>query len=286
MIRTLIPIHALLWITLIVGGETCNGQSLEFKEIIKLNKAVKENSGIVIHQGIVYTHNDSGDGPYIYHFPLSDPGTVSKTKLTNANNTDWEDMAFDGDNVFVFDTGTNNKSRKKMTYYKVALSALNNQEIPETGFESVDFKFKDEYGETKKVNCEAATVVDGDLIFISKAKSNKADIYLAKQGEDEAHFQTEIKIPVEITGVTTYDDKIYFCGYDKIGDNIYTSKIGYLTRSPVEGWKKPTFVLFEGIIKGQCEGIFIADDVLYVSTEENLLAPPKLYLIDIFKLKS
>lgn len=285
MIR-LLHFHSLLWMTFLMGGVTCNGQSMEFTEIIKLNKAVKESSGIVVHKGMVYTHNDSGDGPYIYHFRLDSPENVSKTKLVNANNEDWEDMAFDGENIFIFDTGTNNSNRKKMTYYKLELSSLKNAEIPDGKFEAVDFKFKNEYDKTKKVNCEAATVFDGELIFISKANSKKADIYMAKPGEAEALFQSEIKLPVEITGITSYEDKIYFCGYEKIGDNIYISRVGYLTKSLTEGWKKPDFVIFEGSIKAQCEGIYIDDGILYLSTEENLLAAPKLYIMDINNLKS
>jgi hypothetical protein len=285
MIRNL-KIYHLVILVAMFNGKSCEAQTMEFSEIVKLNSAVKENSGIVVIKGIVYTHNDSGDGPYIYQFPLAYPDQITKTKLDKADNTDWEDMAYDDGHIFVFDTGNNKSNRKKMTYYKIPVQSLVAGEIPEMNITEVDFKFINEYGKAKKVNCEAATIDDGELLFVSKSNSRKAEIYTAIQGEAEAHYQSQIKLPVEVTGVATHEGKIYFCGYEKIGDNIYLSRIGYLIKSPEVGWKKPSFVMYEGKIKGQCEGIFIEENILYISSEQNLLAGPKLYLMDINKLKS
>src|SRR2546427_1152391 len=59
------------------------------------SRRLTESSGVVAsraHPGILWTHNDSGDGPYLYATDLhgTDRGVV---KVTGARNVDWEDIA-------------------------------------------------------------------------------------------------------------------------------------------------------------------------------------------------
>jgi hypothetical protein len=172
-----------------------------------------------------------------------------------------------------------------MAYYTVPIKNVVGNEIFPGEFEKTVFKFKNEYDKTKKINCEAVTYIDDKLIFLSKSKSKKAELYQANPGEEEAQYITEVKIPFEVTGATTYNEQIFFCGYRKIGDNIYFSRIGSLKKSPKEGWGNPVLTVYEGQLKGQCEGIFIENEILYLSTEQNLLSPPKLYVMELNKLK-
>ena len=84
-----------------------------------------EASGLVVsrtHPNIVWTHNDSGDGPFLYAFDLR--GNPRATvRVTGAKAKDWEDVAtgpFPGKKgawLYVGDIGDNKRKRKGIVVY-------------------------------------------------------------------------------------------------------------------------------------------------------------------------
>ena len=88
---------------------------------------VVESSGVAVsraHPGILWTHNDSGDGPYLYATDLrgSDLGVLL---VPGAGAIDWEDIALGpcptraGACVYLGDTGANLEARPYVTVYAV-----------------------------------------------------------------------------------------------------------------------------------------------------------------------
>ena len=88
---------------------------------------VIESSGVAVsraHPGILWTHNDSGDGPYLYATDLrgSDLGFLL---VPGATAVDWEDMTLGpcptraGSCVYLGDTGDNAEQRPSVTVYAV-----------------------------------------------------------------------------------------------------------------------------------------------------------------------
>jgi len=86
-----------------------------------------ESSGVVVsraHPGILWTHNDSGDGPYLYATDLrgTDRGAV---RVSGAQAVDWEDIALGpcprqrGDCLYIADTGNNSLRRASVRIYAV-----------------------------------------------------------------------------------------------------------------------------------------------------------------------
>src|SRR5438874_9337753 len=58
-------------------------------------KAVTESSGLVASRrtpGVFWTHNDSGDGPYLYATDRKGRA-LAKFTVSGATNVDWEDIA-------------------------------------------------------------------------------------------------------------------------------------------------------------------------------------------------
>lgn len=91
------------------------------------SRRLKESSGVAVsraHPGILWTHNDSGDGPYLYATDLrgSDLGFLL---IPGGEATDWEDMALGpcpirvGSCVYIGDTGDNAEARPSVTVYAV-----------------------------------------------------------------------------------------------------------------------------------------------------------------------
>ncbi len=74
--------------------------------------------------GVVWTHNDSGDGPFLY---ATDAGgrDLGRVRIEGAHNTDWEDLGAGpcfvapGRCLYVGDIGDNRRRRRAVVVYRV-----------------------------------------------------------------------------------------------------------------------------------------------------------------------
>lgn len=94
--------------------------------------SVNESSGLAASRrqnGVFWTHNDSGSGPFIYAFARSGEHR-GVWRITGANAIDWEDMAIgpgplrEVDYLYLGDIGDNRKSRDEIVVYRVAEPAV------------------------------------------------------------------------------------------------------------------------------------------------------------------
>ena len=72
-----------------------------------LPEEVNETSGLFLHNGRLWTHNDSGGKPILYGLDTTTFQVVQKVTLAHVKNKDWEDVCTDGQHVFVGDFGNN-----------------------------------------------------------------------------------------------------------------------------------------------------------------------------------
>jgi hypothetical protein len=91
----------------------------------KLVSELKEISGLEsINDTLLIAHNDGGNEPLLYLLNLK--GEIQKTCLiSNAKNTDWEDLTIDNQgNLYIADIGNNLNKRKKVRILKVAIDSV------------------------------------------------------------------------------------------------------------------------------------------------------------------
>lgn len=93
---------------------------------------VNEASGLAAssrYPGVLWTHNDSGDGPTIYAL-RSDGSLIGRWSVQGASAIDWEDLAMgpcdDGQRrcLYIGDIGNNSRDRDDLTIYKVEEPSL------------------------------------------------------------------------------------------------------------------------------------------------------------------
>lgn len=88
---------------------------------------LRESSGVAVsraHAGVLWSHNDSGDGPYLYATDLQgrDRGFLL---IPGVDAIDWEDMALGpcptraGSCIYIADTGDNLEGRPSVRVYAV-----------------------------------------------------------------------------------------------------------------------------------------------------------------------
>jgi hypothetical protein len=92
------------------------------------NESINESSGLVASRtlpGAYWTHNDSGDGPFIYAFNTrGEP--LATFRVTGAQARDWEDIAIgpgpltNHAYLYIGDIGDNNEARSEVIVYRVA----------------------------------------------------------------------------------------------------------------------------------------------------------------------
>jgi hypothetical protein len=92
------------------------------------NQSITESSGLVASRtlpGAYWTHNDSGDGPFIYAFDTRGE-SLAVFRVTSANARDWEDISIgpgpqqNRSYLYIGDIGDNSNARPEIVVYRVA----------------------------------------------------------------------------------------------------------------------------------------------------------------------
>jgi hypothetical protein len=87
------------------------------------HKAIDESSGLAAsrtHAGVLWTHNDSGNGPFLFAI-TRDGKLLGEYPVAVVRNTDWEAIAADDEgNLYIGDVGNNEGRRDRIAVYRVA----------------------------------------------------------------------------------------------------------------------------------------------------------------------
>lgn len=152
--------------------------------------AVKESSGIVASRknaDVFWTHNDSGDGAFIYAFDRAGK-KLGVWKVAGAKNDDWEGIAAYTDAqtgesyLLIGDIGDNERNRAELVIYKVIepnitpADADSSKKSPLTTENaekiSVAYPNGKHDAETMLVN-----PTNGDVYIVSKNMAEEANVY-------------------------------------------------------------------------------------------------------------
>ena len=196
------------------------------------NKAAKEISGVVAsrtqtetngnetHGGVLWSHNDSGNGPYLFALNASTGEHIAWFELQGDNlpNSDWEDIAigpgpvFGQDYIYIGDVGSAGRANKiirfpepKLPYYhepSAWIKATSGRAapadsfdpwelVPITNFEVIQFR----YPSGKSHDCEALTIdpITGD-IFVAAKHNNRLDVYVLHYGDVVLDATNELRL--------------------------------------------------------------------------------------------
>lgn len=113
-----------------------------------LSDTVKETSGLVFAGGRLWTHNDGGNEATLYQIDSISFTIVQTVRIGGATNVDWEDLAFDGTNLYIGDFGNNtNGNRTDLKIYKFPLAAIpagSAVTVPAAAVEVIEFAYEDQ----------------------------------------------------------------------------------------------------------------------------------------------
>jgi hypothetical protein len=160
------------------------------EEVAVLPDELRESSGLAISRtqpGVLWSHNDSGDGPILYAIDIS-ARLLGRFKLTNATAKDWEDMSLgpcpadipagdpqQRDCLFVADMGDNDQVRSEVTIYIVREPRVGGAGTSAVEVPARSFRFR--YPE-KPDDAEALAVrPNGDITIVTKGRSGTIDFF-------------------------------------------------------------------------------------------------------------
>ena len=218
---------------------------------------ITESSGLVASKcqtDVIWTHNDSGDGPYI--FAINEKGEDLGTwKVAGATNRDWEDISErrepDGKcYLYIGEIGNNKLEREELAVYKVLEPTVNGQTKNSTRNEPLEtesaFVLRFKYPDSRQ-NAETLLVhpITGEIYVLSKSKNEPSGVYRLKPEFGEsvqiASLISKVTVPAVPNGLLTGGDISgdgrhvalcdYFYGYEitlpdsaKSFDEIWTQK--------------------------------------------------------------
>jgi hypothetical protein len=180
---------------------------------------VIESSGIAASRcqpGVYWTHNDSGNGPYLYAVNLKgdDLGTW---KVPNATNEDWEDIAEFKDSsgkcfVYVADIGDNKDRRTDHTIYRIPEpqtgSASAGKDNVTDNAEAIKFRYADTNHNAETMMVHPTT---GSIYVLTKRTDGPSGVYkitstVGSDGVFTADKIAEISVPNIPNGLLTGGD--------------------------------------------------------------------------------
>jgi hypothetical protein len=257
------------------------------------NKEINESSGIVASRttpGLYWTHNDSGDGPFLY---TMDERGVHKGvwRVTGATARDWEDIAAGpgperGTNyLYIGDIGDNRGTRAEIKIYRVReplvtpadATSSKTKPIPTEDAETIRLRYPD-----GDYDAEALLVhpVSGNVYIVTKIPLGNPGIYEARAplrvGETTTIVRVaEISLPGFFGGLITGGDispdglRVALCDYEQG----YELVLPDASASFNQIWKQPLQAIALGERKqGEAIG-YRLDGRALLATSEGKRAP-------------
>lgn len=244
----------------------------------KLSDSIKETSGLIDFNNLLWTHNDDHDTTI---YGLDSLGVIKKRIiLENVINHDWEEISQDSNYLYIGDFGNNySGNRANLQILKIEKKSFL-EEKPK--IETISFKYADQTDFTPQkpnktdFDCEAFIISkDSIYLFTKQWKSSKTAIYVIpnQAGTQIAKYKSTLDTKGLVTGATHLEDKnlIVLCGYSKMGKPFLYLLYDFKNPDFFSGNKRRINI---DLSFHQIEGITTKDGIHYFLTNEALIRKP------------
>jgi len=147
-----------------------------------ISDSLVETSGLQMAGNFLWSFNDGGGKAAIYRIDTLSNAVLQSVYLEGATNVDWEDIAFDGTNLYIGDFGNNaNGARTNLKIYKFPFASIPSYEnnpvvvIPSGKIEVIKFSYNDQpqppqpqSANSTAYDCEAMLVDSGKIHLFTK----------------------------------------------------------------------------------------------------------------------
>ena len=162
------------------------GQQLT--DVVALNSALHESSGLIYLDQKLITHNDSGGEAALYEIDTLTGDIAREVIIANANNMDWEDICHDSNYIYIGDFGNNSGSRTNLKIYRLSIASYLTSSNDTVYVDTIQFSYADQIDFTPSsftTNFDAEALIsfqDSLYIFTKNWGDYRTNVYaLSKQ---------------------------------------------------------------------------------------------------------
>jgi hypothetical protein len=265
------------------------GQTWQPTFLTTLEVPLHETSGLLVLDGAVWTHGDSGNPNKLYRVDPANGSILREVLLANTTNVDWEDMTADEQWVYVGDFGNNLGARTDLCIYRFPLEELLDDTVTEVICDTIRFSYADQVDftpifQSTNFDCEAFIAKDDSLyLFTKNWGDQRSHLYVlpAVPGDHTALLRDTLESQGMITGAA-YDAELEIIAL-----------IGFTTSFEPFAWRLSAFTgsdLLGGLClradllmsPQQTEGIAWAGvDSVLITNELSAFGPARLWAMPI-----
>ncbi|NNE31831.1 MAG: T9SS type A sorting domain-containing protein [Winogradskyella sp.] len=270
-----------------------NSSAQDLNLISELDVALNETSGLLYINNTLITHNDSDATNQLFDVNPN-TGTVTRTvTISNATNTDWEDITNDDTYIYIGDIGNNAGDRTNLKIYRILIAEYFSS--TSVTAEEINYSYNDQTDFSTSpfaTNFDAETLIHYNnnlYIFTKNWLDGKTNIYeLSKSiGTHSATFIDTI----EVGGLTTAgsfnldSNTVLLCGYGVNGPFVIYLE-GFNNSLFSNGTITKTEVSVPTGYSSQIEGLIpVSTTDYYITAEANNPDLQALYGFNISTLK-
>lgn len=195
-----------------------------------LGAAVKETSGLAIHDGLLWTHNDSGNPSLLHAVDTLTGAVIRSVFVAGAPNVDWEEITVSSTHLFIGDFGNNNGNRKDLRIFRLPLDSLSLRDT--VAVDTIAFHYTDQVDFSSAANnndfdCEAFLWMGDSLHLFTKnwvSENTRHYVLPDLPGSHSALLRDSLDTGGLVTGASRSDsgDGIVLGGYVNQGFGFWT----------------------------------------------------------------
>jgi hypothetical protein len=271
---------------------SCTYNAVNYTPPVKtdpISDSLIESSGLQMAGNYLWSINDRGGTATIYRIDTTSDAVLQRIILEGAQNTDWEEISYDGTYFYIGDFGNNrNGARTDLKIYKFPFDAIPDYisnplaTVAVEKIETISFIYSDQpqppipvAGNSTKYDCEAMIVDGGKIHLFSKNWiDNTCTHYIINSTAGGTHIAAAAEIlntQFLITGAakTTATKTLALLGYQGTlpGRHFIYLLSGYTDGKYFNGNKRK-IALPDATVMGQAEGIAFRNGMYgYISNE-------------------
>lgn len=264
-----------LLLALFVGSLPLQAQRFSVETVVFLPEETRESSGIIFLNDKLVTHNDSGGDPKLYEIDPETGELTDELLIDNTINTDWEDLTFDQQHIYIADIGNNSGDRMDLRIYQVALIDFFQRTSKILSADTIRFTYEDQtnFDSDPNTNFDAEAIIsygDSLYIFTKNWSDLRSNIYSLPKtpGDHVAKLIGSLNPEGLITSATynSFADEIMLTGYTFAGPFLFRLW-DFEEGNFLDG--KTDRLSFDVSGSFQIEGIEAIDETDYLITSES-----------------
>ena len=244
---------------------------------------ISESSGLIFANGFLWTHNDSGNTNSFYKIDPNTGALVQEISVANAPNTDWEDIAYDQNFIYLGDFGNNDGDRKDLKILKICKDSIlsKKESFISVAAEKINFSYADQVNfvanKTHNFDCESLIAKGDSLYIFTKDRGDLQTKLYALPKIAGTYIVSPLDVYNSQCLITGADynpktNEVALIGYSATKDKSYVFYLNDFPNSSFFKGNKRKLQLTQNYVGLQTEGIcYISADSIAISCEKSAI---------------